>query len=149
MQEDVLGLDVAVDHVLAVRIVERTRHLARDANRLGDRQLAFALESRAECLPRHERHHIVQQAVGVAAVEERQDVRMLQPRGRTDLAQEPLATERRAEVGMQHLDGDIAIVLEIMGEIHGGHAARAEFAFDAVVAGERRLQPFKCTHNDV
>ena len=37
---------------------------------------------------------------------------------------------------MQHLDGDVAIVLEIMSEIHRRHAARAELTLDAIVAGE-------------
>ena len=61
---------------------------------------------------------------------------MLQLRRGPDLAQEPLAAERRAEVGMQHLDGDVAIVLEVVREIDGGHAAGAELALDAVAVGE-------------
>jgi hypothetical protein len=35
VQQNVLGLDVAVDHALAMRVVERTRDLARDAHRIG------------------------------------------------------------------------------------------------------------------
>ena len=52
-------------------------------------------------------------------------------------AQEPLAAERGAEVGVQHLDGDVAVVPEVVREIHGRHAARAELALDAIAVGER------------
>ena len=37
---------------------------------------------------------------------------------------------------MQDLDGDVAIVLEIVREIHGGHATLAEFAVEAVAVDE-------------
>ena len=37
---------------------------------------------------------------------------------------------------MQHLDGDFALVLEIVREIHRGHAAGAEFALDAVATAK-------------
>ena len=61
---------------------------------------------------------------------------MLQPRRGPDLAQESLTAERRAEVGVEHLDGDVAIVLEVVREVDCRHAARAELALDAVMAGQ-------------
>ena len=61
---------------------------------------------------------------------------MLQPRRRTDLGQEPLAPERRAEVRVEDLDGDVAIVLEVVREIHGRHPARAELSLDPISGGE-------------
>lgn len=41
---------------------------------------------------------------------------------------------------MQHLDGDITIVLEIVGEIHGGHPAGAELAVEAIAAAKGGVQ---------
>ena len=41
---------------------------------------------------------------------------------------------------MQHSDGDIAIVLEIVREIHRGHAARAELAVEAIAVGQGASQ---------
>ena len=136
LQQDVLRLDVAMDHAEAVRVAERIGDFARDADRFVDRQLAVALEARAQRLAGDQRHHVVEQAVGLAAVEQRQDVRMLQARRGADLGEEALAAERRAQVGVQHLDGDVAIVLEIVREVHGGHAALAELAVEAVAVGE-------------
>ena len=40
------------------------------------------------------------------------------------------------EFGAEDLDGDLAVVLEVVGEVDGGHAARAELAFEAVAVGE-------------
>ena len=45
LQQDVLGLDVAVDHALAVRVVQRTRHLPRETHGVADRELSLALEA--------------------------------------------------------------------------------------------------------
>jgi len=75
-----------MNHILPMRIVERTRHFACDTHGLGDGQLAFALQTCAQRLAGDERHHVVQQAVGVTAVEQRENVRMLQARGGADFA---------------------------------------------------------------
>ena len=55
--------------------------------------------------------------------------------GEVDLAQEPLAAERLGEVRVEDLDGDVAVVLEVAGEVDGRHAAGAELALDAIVRG--------------
>src|SRR5437899_1751024 len=39
---------------------------------------------------------------------------------------------------MEDLDGDFALVLQILGEIDRGHSAAAELAFDGVAVGEGR-----------
>jgi hypothetical protein len=61
---------------------------------------------------------------------------MLEPRRGLDLAQEPFAPEHRAEIRVQHLDGDFALVAQVMRQVNRGHAARAELALDPVAAGE-------------
>jgi len=61
---------------------------------------------------------------------------MLQPRRGADFRQEPFAAECGAEVGMQHLDRDIALVFQVVREVHRSHAAGAEFALDAIAVGE-------------
>ena len=40
------------------------------------------------------------------------------------------------EFGVEDLDGDLAVVLEVVGEVDGGHAALAELALEAVAVGE-------------
>ena len=45
----------------------------------------------------------------------------------------------RGAVGLAR-DRDLAIVVEVLGEIHGGYPARAELTLDAVAVGERGRQ---------
>ncbi len=47
VEQDVGGLDVAVNHVAAVGIAQRVRHLARDLERFGHRELPFAEQALA------------------------------------------------------------------------------------------------------
>src|SRR5262245_48525872 len=61
---------------------------------------------------------------------------MLQPRGRANLGEKTLSTERGTEVGMEDLDGDVAVVADVVREIDRRHAAGAELPIDAIAIGE-------------
>ena len=41
-----------------------------------------------------------------------------------------------AQLGMEDLDGDLAAVLEVLGEIDRGHAALAQLALEAIAIGD-------------
>ena len=140
VDEDVLRLDVAMDDVARVRVVERRRDLPRDGDGVVDREIALAVEPVAERLALEEGHDVEQLAVGVARVEQRDDVRMAEPRGDLDLAQEALGPDGVGELGLEELDGDLATVAQVVGEIDGRHPAAADHALDAVAAGERRTE---------
>ena len=62
---------------------------------------------------------------------------MLQAGGGLDLGEEALAADDGGELGVQDLDGDLAVVLEVLGEVDRGHAALAELALEAVAVTER------------
>ncbi len=61
---------------------------------------------------------------------------MAEVRRRGDFPQEPIVPERCGEFGAEHLHRNLSTVLQVVSEIHGGHAARAEFALYAVAVGE-------------
>ncbi len=61
-----------------------------------------------------------------------------------DLAQKALGTERLREVGFEHLDRNVSVVLEIARKLHGGHAAGPELALDAVATAKGGGQ--SCVH---
>ena len=67
-------------------------------------------------------------------------MRMVKPRGDLDLAEEAFGTEARRKLGVQNLQGDLAIVLEILRQKHGGHAAPSHLALYAVSVGKRWLE---------
>ena len=59
-EDDVLRLDVAVDHAEVVRVGEAARDAERDRQRPADRELASVIEDLLEGLPAHEFHRDVE-----------------------------------------------------------------------------------------
>jgi hypothetical protein len=60
-----------------------------------------------------------------------------------DLEEEPLGAKRRCQLGLEDLDGDIAMMFGVPGEIHGRHPTSAEFALECVAVGESGFQALK------
>ena len=81
-------------------------------------------------MPVHDGHHVVEKALGFARIVQRKDVRMLQPGRDLDLPEEALRTHRRRQLAAQHLHGDFASVLHVLGQVHDGHAAAPQLAFE-------------------
>ncbi len=88
-------------------------------------ELLFAIQLVPERFPLDVRHHVEEERVRLARIEERQDMRMSQVRRRLDLGQETLGTDDRSQLGLQDLEGDFALVLDVVGQVHRGHAALA------------------------
>ena len=59
-------------------------------------------------------------------------MRVLQVGGDSYLAEKPIPTQRGGQLGPDHLDGDLAIVLQIMGQPDSGHTPAPEFALEHV-----------------
>ena len=89
-QQHVVGLDVAVDEVAAVRVGQRVGHVPKDAQRVAHGQLALAREAGPQRFSFHEGHRVVQQVSRGARRQERHDVRVLQRRRQLRLAPEPV-----------------------------------------------------------
>ncbi len=140
VQQDVLGLDVAVDDAVPVGVVERVGDLARDPDGVGDRELLLAAQPVAQRLALDERHDVEEAAVRLARVEQRQDVRVLQIRRQLDLGEEPLGADHRGELGTHELERDLAVVPEILGQVYGRHSAGPDLAFDPVAVRQRALE---------
>jgi hypothetical protein len=130
------SLHVAVDHVVPVCVVQCRGDLLGDPNRVGDRDDGLTPEALAQGAAAHVRHHVVQEAVGFAGVEQREDVGVVELCGDSDLAQEPVGSYGSRQVGLEHLDCHRALVLAVLGEVHGGHATASEFMLDGVAVRE-------------
>src|SRR5438132_12985062 len=63
---------------------------------------------------------------------------MVEPGADMDLLEKSLGAEHRGEIRAQHLEGHVAIVLQVPGEIDRGHPAGAELALDRITARESR-----------
>ncbi len=58
-----------------------------------------------------------------------------------DLTQESLPAQGGGELGAEHLDGDLAPVPQVLGEVDDSHPARAEFALEVVPVGKGGPKP--------
>ena len=65
---------------------------------------------------------------------------MLQIRRDADLAEEPIGAEYGAELWIEELERDLALVAEIARQEYGRHSAATNLAFELVAAGERRVE---------
>ena len=141
LQQDVLRLDVAVDHAVAVSITQGVGHLAGDLQRVREGELPFAPQAVPQRLPLDVGHHVVEQSLGFPRVVEREDVRMRELSGDGDFLKEASCAEAEGEVRLEDLQGDFATVLHVFGEQHDGHATAAQFALDAITAAQAGAQP--------
>jgi hypothetical protein len=107
-------------------------------NGVVDGELLFAVQAATKRLPLDKGHDVVKEAVRLAGVDQAENVGMLQAGGGLDLAEEPVHADDSAQLRMQDLDGDLAVVLQVLGEIHGGHAALTKLAVETVTVAQRR-----------
>src|SRR6266700_7615193 len=121
-------------------VPERFQYFACDADRVLDRQAAFARQQTTQRLTLDVRHDVEQQSAGLAGIEQRDDVGVAQ-RGRgLDLAQKALHAEARRELRMEQLDRDLALQLEIVSPVHRRHATTANLAGNRVVVCDGGLE---------
>lgn len=79
----------------------------------------------------------IRAGVDLPRVVDRADVRVMEPARALDLQAEPLGAEGGAELGMEKLERDGAVVLEIAGQIDGSHAAAPDLALEHELTPER------------
>ena len=98
----------------SVGVVERSRHLARRSERRPRPGAGARAEPVAQALALDERHRVPELPGRLARVVHRQDVRVLEPGGVLDLAQEALGPERVRQLRMQHLERHRSVVLQVV-----------------------------------
>ena len=135
-EQDVAGLDIAVNHPALMRVFQGIAHFGSDADRLLHREWSVALQPIVQRFALHVFHHIEEQAVGLIGFEQRHDVGVGELCGEQDFPLEPAAAEIGAGRGRQHFDGHPPAEFHVGGEVDGGHAAAAQLPRDGVAARE-------------
>ena len=136
LDQDVAGLDVAVDEALRVSDVERRGDLAENGDGMGGIERAFAVEQAAQVGALDQVHGHEQEPVLLAGVVNRNDVGVSQRDRDPRLVGEAAAKAAVAgEVRRDHLERDDVIENEMGGAIDDPHAAAAGDPLDPV-AGE-------------
>jgi hypothetical protein len=133
-EQDVFGLEVAVDHPVVMRMVEGAGDLMGEIECEVERKLGLAPEQIAEGLAPDVGHGVPEHAAILARVEDGKDVGVVEARGQADLAQEALGTERGGKLGTEHLEGDGPVVAEVVGQIDDRHPAAADLVLEPVSA---------------
>ena len=129
-----------MDDPLAVRVGEGVRYLPEDGQRGRDRQLVLALEASPERFPGDVGHHVVEEPVPLSGIDETEDVRMLEPRHDTDLAQKAIRPHRRGQLRAHHLDRDLSVVPEVSRE-EDTPMPPLHLVLDRIPVAERRREP--------
>ena len=108
-----------------------------DPDGLVDGELPFAIDPVPQRLALDVGHDVEEEAVRLARIEEGQDVGMLQVGRGLDLRQEALRAHDGGQLGLEDLERDLAVVLQIAGQIHEGHPALPQLSLEGVAAGQR------------
>ena len=135
-QENVLRLDVSMDHSVAVREIQRVGNFTGDLDGVGHRQLPFTSQPIPKAFTLDKRHREPQLVIRLPRVEDADDVRVLKAGGEADFLLETIGAERRRDLGMEDFQRDRSIVSEVVREKHGGKAAASQFAVDPILPRE-------------
>ena len=128
MEEYVRGFQVAVDDAGGVKRTERAEHLESDAHGLVEGNRA-AIQARRQRLAVEPLHDDEQLGVGLADLVNLADVRVIDARGQTRFAPEPLARDLVADdVTADNLQRDPSSKAIVDRIVDGPHAAFAERA---------------------
>ena len=139
VDDDVAGLDVAVDHALSVGVVEGAGELGDDAAGLGWGEGSALGDDAVEALAFEEAHGDVAAAVGGGAdVVDGDDVGMVEASGEACFLVEALAEVGVVGVGGgDGLEGDLALEDAVEGAVDGCGRAASELRLDGVAIGDQ------------
>ena len=139
-KEDVLRLDVPVHHAVRVGVRQGIGHVPCDPDGLRDRQLALPIHASAQRSALGERHGVPEVFGGLAGVEHREDMGVLELCGEVDLALKALAADGYGEFGQEHLECHLPAMPQVLREVDGGHATAPEDTLAAIAPGEFLFQ---------
>ncbi len=144
--EDVGGLDVAVDEPVRMRAGQGLRDLIAKVD--GPRRLErrLACKQSGEVLTVDVPHRYPQLAVRLAGRIDRDDVRVIEGRGMLRLGQEPLPEARvGGELLRDELQRDAALQPEVLGEVDDAHTSTSDDRLEPVT-GEIGADTSVCRH---
>ena len=153
-EQNVLGLDVAVDDAVGVGVRQGVRHLGGERDDLVHRQLLLPAQPAPQGLAIHERHDEIRRlaaraVVDGARVEDREDVGMLKAGRELDLAEKAGDSAGPAQLRPDDLDRHVAAVSQVLRQVDRRHAARADLALESVAFSERGHQALEGVGHEV
>jgi hypothetical protein len=141
LEQDVLGLHVAVHHARSGGGVERGRQVRHDPDDVRDRQLALPVETLPQGLALDLVHDVIEEALRGAGRVDGDDAGMAETGDGARFGEEP-AHDRGVggQLGVHDLDGDGAVERGVGRAEHDTHAATAQLPLQPVLRLERCLE---------
>ena len=139
-QQNIFGLDVAVDDAFSVSVMQSPRDVAKNRDDLPNGKRSHLAHARAKRFSADERHRVVRDAVGNSCGQNRDDVRMLERSGDSDFPREPLTAYLGRYIRPQHFHDYLAPESLFAGEEYARHASAAELALYSVGVTECSLK---------
>jgi len=141
VQQDVVGLHVAVHYAALVRVRQRPRDLAQHPCAFLRRQRSMFADALPQRLAVHVRHREKHHVGALVDGEDGDDVGVGELRRRPGLTEEAPARDRVARLRrVQQLDGDRAIEPQLARQKHHARPAPAEAAFEHVTTGQSAVE---------
>ena len=147
VNQDIVGLDVAVNRALGMSIIKRLRHRLQQTHGVAEAEGCALFNNRVETAPVDQFHRDVMQPLLLTHIVNRQNGRVAQIRRRGRLALKPahkLFVE--AQLGGQHFDRHLALQQRIKGLVDAGHPATAQFSVDRIAP---QLASDQACHSDL
>ena len=140
VDQQISGLDIAVNDPLRMSELQATRHLDDAVNRLADRQRPVLLDDGSQVIAGDVFHHQERCPVGLARIEGSHDVGVRQPCRRFDFTLKPLLQFLcLGDSGRQHLDRHQPFHHPVLSLQHHPHPALAKHVQNEVAADHQRL----------
>ena len=141
LDHDVVGLHVAVDDALRMRVGESPADVAQDLSELRRRHRPASSDAVAERLAVDERHDEEHDVVDVVHGKDRNDVRVRQFGGGARFVQEALLERGlTGQMRLENLERHRPLECDVLREVHDSHAAAAELPLQRVASPERASQ---------
>ena len=142
IEENIVRLDVSMDHAAFVRVSECVGDIAQCAPRLLDRQCPPIVQALGEVVAGHVRHDEVDESRAVRIIGRRglvdavnvNDIRVIELGCRLGLSQKArLDLAAKCQFGRQHLNGNCALQAPIFRSVDDPHSAAPDLAVQLVV----------------
>jgi hypothetical protein len=134
-EEDVLRLDVAMNHSLGVRVLQCACNVTKDPQGIVERNRS-SRDPRPKRIPRHEWHRVVREIRGSAGGVHGHDVRVLQAGRDLHLTGEALGGDTGGQVGRQDLDYDPSAQSRLLGYKDARHPATRQLTLEDIRSTE-------------